>query len=88
MIKEIQLKNVATFAEKVELKNLKRINFFYGANGSGKTTISKVIANPDNYNNCELTWKNNNKVKSINGIYTMGEGASVKPTIEFWFQRF
>ncbi|MEW6004996.1 MAG: AAA family ATPase [Stygiobacter sp.] len=65
MIKEIKLNNVATFTEDVIINDLKKINFFFGANGSGKTTISKVIANPGNYNQCELTLENNNKNKII-----------------------
>ena len=41
MIQKIIIKNVATFDGRgVEIDHLKKINFIYGANGCGKTTIS------------------------------------------------
>lgn len=93
MIKKIKLSNIATFPNAIEIKDLRKINFFYGSNGTGKTTISKVLANPENFPNCNLEWENNRKIKTIvfneefirnyfyekdvlNGIYTIGEGAS------------
>ena len=65
MITKISLKNVATFQNEILIDDLKKINFFYGSNGTGKTTISKVMANPGNYNECNVEWKNNNKLKTI-----------------------
>ena len=51
MIKKVVLNNVATFKKKVEfLPNL--INYIYGFNGSGKTTISNVLSNPICYREC------------------------------------
>lgn len=93
MIKKIKLSNVATFANAIEINDLREVNFFYGSNGTGKTTISKVLANPENFRDCNLEWENNRKIKTIvfneefirnyfyekdvlNGIYTIGEGAS------------
>lgn len=93
MIKKIKLSNVATFSNSIEVNDLKKINFFYGSNGTGKTTISKVLANPENFRDCNFEWENNRKIKTIvfneefirdyfyekdflNGIYTIGEGAS------------
>ena len=43
MIKHIKLHNVATYANPVNI-DLKDINFIFGGNGTGKTTISKVIS--------------------------------------------
>ncbi len=65
MITKIQLNDVATFTESTELDNLKQINFFYGSNGSGKTTISKLIASQDSYPNCLIEWQANNRLKTI-----------------------
>lgn len=93
MIKKIKLSNIATFTKVIEIDDLRKINFFYGSNGTGKTTISKVLANPENFRDCNLEWKKNRKIKTIvfneefirnyfyekdvlNGIYTIGEGAS------------
>lgn len=47
MIKKIKIHQVATYTNPVELTDIRKINFFFGSNGSGKTTISKLIANPD-----------------------------------------
>jgi len=61
MIEKIELKNVATYDNQGSLlENLQKINFIYGANGSGKTTISNFIANPqDNkFQDSKIVWKN------------------------------
>lgn len=60
MLESIIIKNVATYGlTGIQIDNLKKINFIYGANGCGKTTLSKLIYNPDNivYSNCSLKWK-------------------------------
>ncbi|MES2837567.1 MAG: AAA family ATPase [Bacteroidota bacterium] len=61
MIKQIEIKNVATYDNQgVLFDELKKVNFIYGANGCGKTTISNFIYdNTDaKFNNCLLTWQN------------------------------
>ena len=55
MISKININNVASFNESDHLMdNLGRINFIFGANGSGKTTISRVLAHPENYPSCSI----------------------------------
>ena len=45
MIESIQIKDVATYGNTSEqLSGLSKFNFLYGSNGSGKTTITRVIA--------------------------------------------
>ncbi len=59
MISSLTLKNIATYdANGIELRDLKRINFIYGANGSGKTTLTKYIYEPDaaTYKDCNIAW--------------------------------
>ena len=46
MIKKIELKDVATFIGAHTLGGLKKFNYFFGANGTGKTTISSIIEFP------------------------------------------
>lgn len=46
MINGLSLHNVATYKNKTEITGLKKLNFFYGTNGCGKTTISRLLANP------------------------------------------
>lgn len=53
MISKININNVASFNKSNHLMdNLGRINFIFGANGSGKTTISRVLAHSENYPSC------------------------------------
>lgn len=61
MIQEIDIRNVATYdSQGVQLNNLKKINFIYGTNGSGKTTISNFVYDDSDpkFNRCSLTWQN------------------------------
>lgn len=68
MIEEIKIKKIATFDESgVEITDLNKINFIYGVNGSGKTTISKFIYEPENedFSTCSLKWKNDLELKTL-----------------------
>jgi len=90
MIKKIIMKNIATFEENgTIIDNLSKINFIYGANGTGKTTISTYLSNPLICNNCSIEWHNNERMEilvynkkfkdenfyseKLKGIYTFGE---------------
>ena len=58
MIEKIEIRNFATYGSTPEtLSDLKKINFVYGSNGTGKTTISRVIANCDSHADCSLSWR-------------------------------
>jgi len=68
MIDKINLKDIATFDENgIELVDLNKINFIYGVNGSGKTTITKFIYEPENslFSNCSLSWKNDLDLRKL-----------------------
>jgi len=68
MIESIQLKNVASFDDdSVQLSDLRQINFIYGANGTGKTTISNLIANPfdSEFQYCKLKWRHDLPLKCL-----------------------
>lgn len=62
MITSINIKNVATYdpVNGVEIDGLKKVNFIYGANGCGKTTLSNFLLNPDDtkFAQCSLKWEN------------------------------
>ena len=61
MIKSILIKQIATFDnDGTKIDNLRKINFIYGANGSGKTTISNLLYNSEDikFENCTLDWEN------------------------------
>jgi wobble nucleotide-excising tRNase len=49
---------VATYQSQARLNDLRRINFIFGANGTGKTTISRVIDQVEGHNHCFLNWQN------------------------------
>jgi wobble nucleotide-excising tRNase len=58
MINQINIRGTATFGNTLQtLDDLKKFNYFFGANGSGKTTISKVIANSTQFSDCGISWE-------------------------------
>ena len=89
MLQAITIAGQATYAaEGQRLDPCKQVNFIFGTNGSGKTTISRVIADPAVHASCQLTWTNgrelerlvynsdfveNNFKSAMKGIFTLGE---------------
>lgn len=58
MISEIQINPpIATYLNPTRLSDLRRINYIFGANGTGKTTISRVIAQAHGHQHCQLQWQ-------------------------------
>lgn len=62
MIDSIYLKSCPPYNDSgTELKDCKKINFIYGANGSGKTTISEYLrtylTDPERFCSCEINWE-------------------------------
>jgi len=57
MIKNITIKDTASYNNIVGVKFAPTlVNFIYGSNGSGKTTISNVIEDCSAYPNCKIDW--------------------------------
>ncbi len=88
MIQSFQIKNIGTYdAVGISCDNLEKVNFIYGANGSGKTTISKLLSNPQS--NCTISWLDNRALETLvynkdfkeknlldsgfEGVFTIGE---------------
>ncbi|TWR26787.1 AAA family ATPase [Mucilaginibacter achroorhodeus] len=68
MITNILLRGVATYnLDGIEFIDLKKINFIYGANGSGKTTISNFLTDgkQPRYAQCALGWKNSLPLRTL-----------------------
>lgn len=66
MINEICIKSCTPYDDLgANISNCKKVNFIYGANGSGKTTISEYLRtyeiNSDRYKFCEIKWESSNK---------------------------
>jgi len=60
MIESIQIAKTATYKDVPQsLTGLKALTYIYGSNGSGKTTISRVIAQPGDpaHASCRIGWK-------------------------------
>lgn len=66
MIEIITIADVATFATTPEtLDKLSKFNFIFGANCTGKTTVSRVIADTDAFPSCKVTWKAGTKLQPM-----------------------
>ena len=92
MIKSITIKSVASFDEVgVCIDELKPINIIYGANGTGKSSVSRVIADCCQYPSCNIEWlsgqamavlaynrefREKNFVEQMPGIFTLGEATN------------
>ena len=89
MLQEVKIAGVASYSvEGQSLSGLRPLNFIFGTNGSGKTTISRVIADPSARPTCSLTWASghemeclvynsdfasNNFAHRMRGIFTLGQ---------------
>ena len=96
MIEEIRIAKVATYGDDPQILNgLRPVNYFFGTNGSGKTTISRIIADPALYPTCTVAWRDDrilealvynrdfvaqNFSQQLRGIFTLGEVAAEKLT--------
>lgn len=66
MIESITVSDVATYGTTPEkISNLSFVNFFFGSNGSGKTTIGRVIAEETKFPTCSVTWKARTKLETL-----------------------
>ncbi len=58
MIENIKIQNEASYGDSGEtLSGLSKFNFIYGSNGTGKTTISRVIADESIFSQSLLGWQ-------------------------------
>ena len=97
MIEKLTLFGIPCFPDELNIEPLRRVNFFYGANATGKTSISKALANIDESSRCTLDWGvnsplpvyaynrdfiDNNFRNKIRGIFTLGKFAEASKEIE------
>ena len=60
MIESITVADVATYDDTgVRIIDFKKVNFIYGANGTGKTTITKLLNEEDlpEFSKCSVAWR-------------------------------
>ncbi len=68
MIEKIEIAGIATYCGTAGvLGNLSTFNYCYGANGCGKTTISRVISDPGHpdHGHCNVVWKSGNSMEAL-----------------------
>lgn len=56
MIREIELSGLPCFGTDMKLSDLTTINYIFGPNGSGKTTISRSLAKYNPADNSYVFW--------------------------------
>jgi wobble nucleotide-excising tRNase len=57
LIEDIHLANEGAYdAAGTKLEGLKKLNFIFGSNGSGKTTISRIVEGSGTFPDCQMTW--------------------------------
>ncbi len=87
MITKIVVKNQPVFIN-AEMEPLK-VNYIFGGNGTGKTTLTKILRNPENYSDCNIKMnttecetfvynkdfveENFSNNNSLRGIFSIGE---------------
>ncbi len=59
MIETLEIDQVATYTTRQTMADLKDINFVFGTNGAGKTTIGRVIAQKSKpeHEKCSIVWR-------------------------------
>ena len=66
MIESMEIGGVATYGPAPQaLARLSKLNFFYGSNGSGKTTITRVIADEALHPKCRVVWRGGAKLEAL-----------------------
>jgi len=67
MIESITLSGIATYSSQAPeiIQNLKAVNYFYGANGAGKTTISRLIKDPSLSAESRVVWEKGNPIPAM-----------------------
>lgn len=66
MIESITVKDVATYGSALTtIDGLSQFNFLFGSNGTGKTTVSRVIADEAKYPTCSVNWKGGTKLQPL-----------------------
>ncbi len=65
MITKIDICKAASFLDNIiSIDELKQFNYFFGANGTGKTTISNVIGDNTSYPNCQMYWEKEQELET------------------------
>lgn len=87
MIESITITDTVPFVGAQPTLQVRKLNYAFGANGVGKTTISRIINNADAYPKCAVVWRGDRPFQTLvlnrdfvdenfgqlKGIFTLGE---------------
>ena len=92
MITKLVLSGIASYSERIEISPSK-VNYFFGGNGSGKSSLTRAIENSARYNGCSIAWETNpldiyvynrafvranfEQSNELKGIFTLGTNTIV-----------
>jgi ABC-type branched-subunit amino acid transport system ATPase component len=66
MIERIEIAGCTSYGDTVAVMDaLRVVNFIYGANGAGKTTVSRLIADANPFSKCVVSWRNSHKLQPL-----------------------
>jgi wobble nucleotide-excising tRNase len=66
MIESITISDVATYESTPQtFDGLSQFNFVFGSNATGKTTLTRVIADEDSFPTCKVTWQRGTKLQPM-----------------------
>jgi ATPase subunit of ABC transporter with duplicated ATPase domains len=65
MTETLEIDQVATYVSRQTMDRLKDINFVFGTNGTGKTTIGRVVNNKSEYPDCTISWRDGIEMQSL-----------------------
>lgn len=66
MIESLSISKVASYTDTPEtMGGLRILNFVFGSNGTGKTTIGRLIADSQSFPSCNITWKGGAKMETL-----------------------
>lgn len=66
MIQRIEIARCATYGDVPEVMgDLATFNFVYGPNASGKTTVSRIIANQNAHPSCKVQWTGGTRLETL-----------------------
>jgi len=66
MIDAISIADVATYGSTPQvMSGLSRFNYVFGANATGKTTLSRIIADAPRFPSCKLTWQGGTAMQTM-----------------------
>ena len=66
MIESVSIQNEACYGGAPQvLSGLSHFNFIFGSNATGKTTISRIIANESAFPHCAVVWEGGTKLETL-----------------------